>query len=129
MAQTVRIPDIDRQIDDILQRYSEDTEQKIRAAAKAIARAAAQEAKRDSPVGVSAKHYKDSWRSKDVSSRLTPGYVVYSQKPKYRLTHLLEKGHAKRGGGRTNPIVHIAPVEQRAIQKFERAVERIYGET
>lgn len=128
MADTVKIPDFERQLSNILKKYSKDTGEKIHAAAKAIAKSAALEVKRDSPVGSREKHYKDSWKSKDVGSRLIPGFVVYSAKPNYRIAHLLEKGHAKRNGGRTNPIVHIAPAEQRAIAKFEKAVAKIYEE-
>lgn len=49
-------------------------------------------------------------------------YIVHN-KEHYRLTHLLEKGHAKRSGGRTRAIPHIAPAEEAAKEKYIQDVE------
>jgi hypothetical protein len=62
--------------------------------------------------------YASSWKRKKTKT----GYVIYNEKY-YRLTHLLENGHAKRGGGRVAARVHIRPVEQRLVEQFERRVE------
>lgn len=51
-------------------------------------------------------------------------YIVHN-KEHYRLTHLLEKGHAKRSGGRTRAIPHIAPAEEAAKEKFIQDVEAV----
>lgn len=50
--------------------------------------------------------------------------VVYN-KDHYRLTHLLEKGHAKRGGGRVAGIPHIAPAADRHIKDLVSGIQQI----
>lgn len=49
---------------------------------------------------------------------------VYSAE--YQLSHLLEKGHATRNGGRTRALKHWEPAEKKAQVSFEKKVrERI----
>lgn len=49
--------------------------------------------------------------------------VVYNEKH-YRLTHLLEKGHALVGGGRTQAFPHIAPVEQKCEENLIKNIKK-----
>ena len=64
--------------------------------------------------------YAKSWSHKKVAEdRYGVQEVVYNKKY-YRLTHLLEYGHANaRGGGRTPAHPHIARAEGNAIETFE----------
>ena len=50
---------------------------------------------------------------------------VYSTMP--GLPHLLEKGHAKVGGGRTRAIVHIAPAADDGFEMAERVIVATLG--
>jgi HK97 gp10 family phage protein len=71
--------------------------------------------------------YSKSWSvktTKETSNTLE--LTVYSPK-KYQLAHLLEYGHAKRGGGRTKAQPHIAPAEEAAISQLERDIKRSLG--
>jgi hypothetical protein len=63
--------------------------------------------------------YKKGWKIKRERKK----YIVYN-KTNYQLTHLLEHGHAKRGGGRVQAQIHIKPAEDRAIANYVEKVER-----
>ena len=68
--------------------------------------------------------YAKSWtakRTKESSTRLE--VTVYSPS-RYMLAHLLEHGHAKRGGGRTRAIPHIAPAEEAGEKQLEADIIR-----
>jgi hypothetical protein len=50
---------------------------------------------------------------------------VIHNKTDYQLTHLLEKGHAKVGGGRVPGYPHIGPAEEEAIKYYVQRAEKV----
>ena len=71
--------------------------------------------------------YASSWSVKKLGETSNSMEVTVHSKNRYMLTHLLENGHAKRGGGRVAAIPHIAPAEKVAVQSLETNIERAIG--
>lgn len=107
--------DIGKEIALILQQYTKEVEDEIQKSAAKIATATAKELRSTSPKKTG--EYAKGWTKKKTPE----GQVVYN-KNKPSLTHLLEKGHAKVGGGRVKGKPHIEPAEKRAIEDFEKSV-------
>lgn len=71
--------------------------------------------------------YAKSWTVRKTAETSNSLAVTVHSKNRYMLTHLLENGHAKRGGGRVRAIPHIAPAEYAAAASLEKNLERELG--
>lgn len=68
--------------------------------------------------------YGDDWDSK-LNKR---GERIIYQPKEYRISHLLEFGHARKNGGRdVGARPHIKEIENEVIQKFESEIRRRLG--
>ena len=108
-----------------LQEYADlatdDLKQSVKKAGKTVKDEIAQTAPKDTG------KYAKSWTVKTVKETSSTLDVVVHSKNRYQIAHLLEHGHAKRGGGRVAARPHIAPAEEKAIETLEREVEKALG--
>lgn len=109
--------DLSNEIVKELQRYSREVQEEIDAAKDSVSKDLVKELKQKSPHKTG--DYEKGWRIKKGKKVNT-----VHNKTNYQLTHLLEHGHAKRGGGRVPAKVHIAPAEQNAVREFLNRVEQ-----
>jgi len=96
--------------------YTHDVQEKIKTSQEELGKEAVKELKSNSPKDTG--DYRKGWRLKKEKDKVT-----VHNKTAYQLTHLLEKGHANRDGGRTSAQPHIGPVEERVVAEFIERVE------
>lgn len=104
----------------ILQDYTDDVKDIVRETLEEVGKEAASELKSSGSFKGTGK-YKRGWDSTVETHRTFDSVIVHNKK-KYRLTHLLEFGHAKRNGGRTRAFPHIAPANEKATKRAEREI-------
>lgn len=66
--------------------------------------------------------YAKSWTTKKTKENSHTLEMTVHSKNRYQLAHLLEKGHAKRGGGRVAGRPHIAPAEEKGVEMLEKLI-------
>ncbi len=117
----VRIDQMAHVIMEGLQEYADLATDDLKKAVKKAGDEAKKDIQNNAPVKTGA--YKKSWAVKTTKETSNAMEVVVHSRNRYQLAHLLEFGHAKRGGGRTRAFPHIAPAEQKAAELLEREVE------
>lgn len=114
---------IEFDIGNILNAYAKDLQQEINVIAEELADKAVEELRSTSPKATG--DYAKNWDKKEEKGANDSKHFIIHNKKKYFLTHLLEKGHAKRNGGRTAPIPHIEPVERSIAEEFYQKVQEV----
>jgi hypothetical protein len=106
-----------------LAEYTKDIIEGIDDASERIVKNAVKELKAESPKKTG--EYAKGWAKKtEKKFGETNSHIIYN-KNKPGLAHLLEYGHAKRGGGRVQGKSHIRPVEEQVINEFTAEVEKV----
>lgn len=125
MSKSVGIDQLSEAIADELTLYGDNVINGVKKEAKKYMSRLVKDTKATAPVGNRGK-YRDSIASKKLSeNKRSISYVWYVRGSAYRLSHLLEKGHANRDGSRTAGTHFIQKASDPILQEFIEAVERI----
>ena len=122
MGQTVQIGKLADAVMETLEEYADLAAEDVKQAVRDAGETVREEIRANAPKDTG--DYAKSWavkKRKETSNSLT--LVVHSRN-RYQLAHLLEFGHAKRGGGRVSAQPHIAAAEEAGIEQLEREIER-----
>lgn len=103
-----------------LEIYQATTLEDVAHAVKLVARETATELQETSPVGPTGE-YAQSWSygRNTTKGKSYMDMVVYSKKPHYRVTHLLEHGHLAVDGSFVSASPHIKAAEKKAGERLD----------
>ena len=130
MSKKVSVDDLSNVILEYLENFKDVTEEACKDGVLTTAEEAVKDLRSAHPAG-SGKYgswdkYDKGWtkRSSTMKTKEKGILAVVYNKDHYRLTHLLEKGHALVGGGRTQAFPHIAPVEQKCEENLIKNIRK-----
>ena len=116
------IDDMTKEIMKGLQEYSELADDEMKKAVRKTATSVKKEISANAPHDTGT--YAKSWTSSKVKETSHNLQMTVHSRNRYRLAHLLEKGHANRGGGRVQGKPHIAPAEKNGEELLENLIRK-----
>jgi hypothetical protein len=126
LSTTVGIDQLGDAINKELTLYGDEVITGVKKLAKKSMSRLVKDTRATAPVGHRSKHYRDSITSKKTSEdKRSIEYTWYVKGSDYRLSHLLEKGHANRDGGRTAGTHFIQKASDPILEEYVRKVEEI----
>lgn len=107
----VRVDGMAEALGAVLEDYGQEVRDTVKRTVKAAGESCKEDIQRRSPkrTGI----YRKGWRCETVYDGPKGIRVRVGNKTSGQLTHLLEHGHAKAGGGRVEGIPHIRPAEEK----------------
>lgn len=129
MSKKIKVDELSNVIKEYLENFKDVTEEACEEGVLTTADEAVKELRSAHPAGSgeygSWDKYNSGWKKRMDKKNKNKGIlaIVYNEKY-YRLTHLLEKGHAKVNGGRTRAFPHILPVERKCEENLLRNIKK-----
>ena len=117
----ISIEDLEDAVMRELIEYSDEVTEELKENVMQTAKECMQDIKKKAPK--LSGDYRKSWKVKKAYESATDIRVVIHSPKEYRIAHLLEHGHAKRGGGRVEGKPHIVPAAENAEKKLMRKVK------
>lgn len=103
--------------------FADETNDLLKQTSKEIADETAKIVKESAPVK-SGKYKKAIAKKKESETLTDVTYIIYVRSPQYRLAHLLENGHLKRGGkDRVKAFPHFKLGDDYIRENFEKRFE------
>lgn len=120
----ISIGELEKVISEELTLFSSDVTKKVKESSDEVMKELVTNTKNDANkrTGAFAKAISSKRILETPNSRINAWYV---KDPEYRKTHLLEKGHAKRNGGRTKAYGFVNKNEEIAVSEYEKKVEEV----
>lgn len=126
MSTHISIDQLDEAIQEELTLYSREVTDEVKKLAKSSMKQLVTKTKATAPVGKRQKHYRDSISSTKLSEDARGvTYAWYVKGSDYRLSHLLEDGHALRDGGRYPGTKFIQKATEPILEQYQKEVEEV----
>ena len=125
MSEKCTIDNLAKTIMEGLQEYADVASEDVKTAVRKAGKNVKTEISANAPKRTGA--YAKSWAVKTQKETANSLEVVVHSKNRYQIAHLLEHGHAKRGGGRVAGIPHITPAEEKAVKQLEEDIVKKLG--
>ena len=122
MAQKVSVGQLSDAIMEGLDEYAELAAEEVKAAVRKAGKTVREQISQTAPERTGA--YAKSWAIKKTKESSQSLEVTVHSRNRYQIAHLLEHGHAKRGGGRVSAIPHIAPAEKTGEDQLLTDIEK-----
>lgn len=130
----VSVDDLAKEINKIMDDFAGATEEACESGVKTTAKDAVKKLHSAHPSGSEGQpsgkygswnEYNRGWTVRKEPKKRQKGILsIIHNKDHYMLTHLLEKGHAKINGGRTQSFSHIAPVAEEAEEELIKNIRK-----
>lgn len=122
MSRGIAISQLSTAVMEELEEYADLAAEDMKSAVKKAAATVRKDIEASAPKDTG--DYAKSWAVKTTKESSNAMQVTVHSRNRYQLAHLLEYGHAKRGGGQVAARSHIVDAEKAGIEQLEREIER-----